>query len=220
MTTVYLIRHAQAQGNVDRVFQGHYDGKISPFGYKQLVALGADCRKYNFDCIYSSPLSRAQETAAAVNSSYGYEIKICDGLIEINGGDWEGLPWDSFADRDSVQNTNWLYNLAAFCAPNGESMAHANERIKNAVLDIVKENEGKTICIVSHGCVLSCFFNFCMGREFKDLTKDTLCDNTAVSKVLFDENLKPMLEFMGNNHHLPEELKSSVRKLWTRKEKD
>ena len=36
MTTIYLIRHAEAEGNIYRRIHGQYDGRITPRGYKQI----------------------------------------------------------------------------------------------------------------------------------------------------------------------------------------
>ena len=67
MTTLYLIRHAEAEGNIERRFQGHYNGKISENGEKQLRYLKKRFRKIHLNAVYTSPLSRAVATADAVN---------------------------------------------------------------------------------------------------------------------------------------------------------
>lgn len=39
MTSIYLIRHAEAEGNLFRRAQGHWNGKITARGKKQIDAL-------------------------------------------------------------------------------------------------------------------------------------------------------------------------------------
>ena len=39
MTKIYLIRHAEAEGNLYRRIQGHWDGSITPLGLQQIDAL-------------------------------------------------------------------------------------------------------------------------------------------------------------------------------------
>lgn len=70
MTTIYLIRHAQAAGNVGHVFQGHVNSNLSPLGYAQLEYLARRGQELHPDIVYSSPLKRAAETAKAVNRSW------------------------------------------------------------------------------------------------------------------------------------------------------
>lgn len=97
-TKVIIIRHCEARGNVDRIFNGHYDSDITENGEKQLACLAERMEKVPFDVIYSSPLLRARKTAQAANAGKNLPIQIEDGLIEINGGVWEGKPWKSFPE--------------------------------------------------------------------------------------------------------------------------
>lgn len=39
MTKIYLIRHAEAEGNLYRRIQGHWDGSITALGLQQIDAL-------------------------------------------------------------------------------------------------------------------------------------------------------------------------------------
>ena len=49
MTTIYLIRHAEAEGNLYRRVQGHWDGQVTPRGDLQIAALAE--RFPQNDCI-------------------------------------------------------------------------------------------------------------------------------------------------------------------------
>ena len=61
-TTVLLIRHGETEWNTLGKFQGCTDIALSKEGIKQAELL-KNRLKGNFDYIYSSPLSRAFETA-------------------------------------------------------------------------------------------------------------------------------------------------------------
>ena len=39
MTTIYLIRHAEAEGNLYRLAHGQYNSTLTPRGYRQLSVL-------------------------------------------------------------------------------------------------------------------------------------------------------------------------------------
>ena len=41
MTELFLIRHAEAEGNRYRMLQGRWDGDVTPLGYREIEALGA-----------------------------------------------------------------------------------------------------------------------------------------------------------------------------------
>ena len=217
VTTVYLIRHAQAEGNEKRLFQGHYNGGVSEMGWRQLEQLAEYGKTLPLDAVYSSPLDRALETAKAVNQSHGLPIRVREGLIEINGGDWEGVAWDRFPldypeENDAWENRPWLFH-----APNGETMAEVYQRITAAVLEIVRENPGKTVAVVSHGCAIRNFLTFAKGLPVEGIAQTGWCDNTAVSKIEFDEKLSPKLVYENETGHLAEETKTFARQLWWKK---
>ena len=67
MTTVYLIRHAEAEGNLYRIAHGQYDGLITDRGYQQLRVLKKRFDDVPIDAVYSSDLFRARTTARAMS---------------------------------------------------------------------------------------------------------------------------------------------------------
>ena len=81
ITKVYLVRHAEAAGNVAKTFQGHTDCEVTEKGHKQLACLAERFKDVHLDIIYSSPLLRTRQTAAAVNKYHGLDVHINQGLI-------------------------------------------------------------------------------------------------------------------------------------------
>ena len=66
MTRLYLIRHAEAEGNLYRVAHGHCNGLITNYrGYQQIDALRERFRKVDIDAVYSTGHLAAQGPAAA-----------------------------------------------------------------------------------------------------------------------------------------------------------
>lgn len=168
MTRIILIRHCEAEGNIKRVFQGHTDADISENGRKQLDLLRLRCRNMQIDAIYSSPLKRAYQTAEAINSFRNLTVQIHEDLIEINGGDWEGHYWRDLPGLFPEDTVLWNTRPYDFAPKNGEPMRHVYERMKRAVLEIAEKNQGKQICITSHGCP---FVIFCAGQWESPLSK-------------------------------------------------
>ena len=63
MTTIYLIRHAEADGNLYRRAHGWYDSVITDRGYRQIAALAKRFASTRFDAVYSSDRRRTMTTA-------------------------------------------------------------------------------------------------------------------------------------------------------------
>ena len=56
MTRVYVIRHAEAEGNLYRIAQGQYDSILTDRGWRQLQALAGRFRDVHLDAVYASDL--------------------------------------------------------------------------------------------------------------------------------------------------------------------
>ena len=87
------------------------------------------------------------------------------------------------------------------------------ERISNAVFNLVKENKGKTIAIASHGAVTRCLLCKLIYDDIEHLNDVVWCDNTAVTKIVFDENLEAKIEYINDTSHLPDEYLPSGSKI-------
>lgn len=205
MTTVYFVRHCEAEGNTKGILQGRSDSDVSGNSAKQLELVSLRLRNVPFSAIYSSPLRRAYKTAQAINRYHGLEIRKDVRLTEIDMGGWEGRSWTEIEEEDSAMLRIWNERPGEFEAPGGEAVRHVSERMWNAALDIAAANDGKTVCVVSHGCAIRSFLCRALGRSLSELNEIPWCDNTAVSVVEFADG-KAHVVRMNDASHIPPEL--------------
>ena len=99
MTTVYLIRHAEAEGNVCRRCHGQYDSLLTERAGAQLACLAKRFAEVPLDAIYASDLYRARHTAKAIADTKGMKVRVRQVLREIDMGDWEDLLGQSLHDN-------------------------------------------------------------------------------------------------------------------------
>ena len=121
MTTIYLIRHAEAEGNLFRRAQGHWNGKITPLGKKQIDALAQRFEGVNIDAAYSSDLDRAMETAGALLRGRDLKLRTTRELREIHMGVWEGDSWGNLSYKWPEQMYNFNNNPELWYVPGCES---------------------------------------------------------------------------------------------------
>ena len=93
MTQVYLIRHAEAEGNLYRMAQGQYNSILTDRGRRQVQALEARFRDIPVDAVYSSDLVRTPLPAGAICIPKNLPLRLDPGLREIHMGDWEDKTW-------------------------------------------------------------------------------------------------------------------------------
>ena len=89
MTKLYLIRHAEAEGNLYRIAQGQYNSIITDRGWRQIRALERRFQNIHVDAVYASDLYRTCATASAIYRPKGLELHRRRDLREICVGVWE-----------------------------------------------------------------------------------------------------------------------------------
>lgn len=100
MTRIYLIRHAEAEGNLYRIAHGHEEGLITDYrGPRQIRALAQRFRDIPVDAVYASDLIRTQTTAQAIYMPKGLPLHPDPAFREIGMGVWEGLTWRQIETR-------------------------------------------------------------------------------------------------------------------------
>lgn len=202
VTTLYLVRHCEAEGNINDTFQGSIDQDITEKGAKQLERLSERCRDTNFDVIYSSPLIRAYKTAEAVNKYHGLDIVTDKAFLEIDGGEFEGCKWDRLPLLFPDTYELWKNNFALFKTEKGEAMTDVYKRVSDGVIRVVKENIGKSIVIVSHGCAIRNMCCFLKGLKLEEIGECEWVDNTGISCFSFDDELRAKEVFVNDCSHL------------------
>ena len=223
MTTIYLVRHCEAMGNVQRIFQGYMDAEISENGGRQLNHLAKRFQGITLDAVYSSPLLRARLTAEAVNRHHGLPIKTDPRLIEINGGSWEGKRWAEIPTVYPTDSDIWLEQPWLFHTQNGESMRSVYDRMRDSLTDIVRDADivrdgNRHIAVVSHGCAIRNALCWAKGWLIEELNRVDWCDNTAVSVLEFDHNGTPNILLENDNSHLDAQTSTFEKQTWWRPE--
>ncbi len=204
MTEIYLVRHCEAMGNKERIFQGVSDCAITELGRKQLVFLAERFRNILLDAIYSSPLTRAVQTAEAVGKYHSLPINIHPKLIEIDGGEIEGISWVDFPETRPELEYYWSVEPHKFYPKNGEPMTSVYERSWEAVEEILATNKGKTVVLASHGCTLRNILCHAQGKPIEELSSVHWCDNTGVSCLRFGDDPLPEIVLFNDVSHLPD----------------
>lgn len=158
MTRLTIIRHVEAEGNLYRRVHGWYDSKVTPTGRCQIKRLEERIRNdikngTKYDVIYSSDLMRAMETAGAVSRATVIPIIPHPGLREIHSGNWEDRTW-AYCYRNDSELISTYASYPEWKINGGESIDTLCRRLSDTLEEIVADNLGKSICIVSHSVAI------------------------------------------------------------------
>lgn len=165
-TKLILWRHGQTDWNKDNKFQGQADVELNAAGQRQAQISAAQLRDLRPAAIYSSPLSRAQQTARKLTMLTGQEPILVDDLQEVNVGSWAGLSFDEVAARDlefvRARDAGEDYRFSA----EGETASEAGRRAAAVLRDIAERHRGQTVVAVSHGLAIRMAIAELLGWDF------------------------------------------------------
>jgi broad specificity phosphatase PhoE len=146
--TLVLWRHGQTAYNVEHRFQGQSDVPLNEVGLRQAAVAARQLAVLRPAAIYSSDLSRASVTAAALAQLTGLPVQLDKDLRERSGGTWEGLTETEIAARFPAERATWT-------PPDGETALAVTDRAAAALERIAASLAGgSTAVVVSHGAAL------------------------------------------------------------------
>ena len=217
VTKVYLIRHAEAEGNLYRRVHGWYDSLITENGYQQIKALEDRFRDIPVDAVYSSDLFRTRTTASAIYKPKGLELNTRHALREIHLGIWEDMTWAEADRMDPEQMTYFNTNDPRFCCEGSENFDQLRQRVSQGILTIAASYPGKTVAIFSHGMAIRNVIAHFKGipvEKTHELVPHG--DNTAVALLEIDSD-RVEVKYFNDNSHLSDDTSTLARQSWWRK---
>ncbi len=159
MTQVYLLRHGQVDAAPG--LYGKTDVSVTP---ETNIKIMSELLKHqhHFTDVISSPLIRCSTLAKQFSSKVQISLHIIDDFQEMDFGAFDGRTFDeiSLSDEHSGINKVW-HCLERFWQapainhlPKAELLSCFNQRIANAWTQLLKQYQGKTILLVTHGGVI------------------------------------------------------------------
>jgi broad specificity phosphatase PhoE len=154
--TLVLWRHGQTTFNAERRFQGQTDAPLNERGREQAARAARMLAALRPDAIFSSDLSRATETAAALARLTGLSVKLDPDLRERGGGAWEGMSEEQLRAEYADSYSTWTSAPPGWAPPGGESGAEVADRASAALARIADSLPGGSLgVVVGHGGALS-----------------------------------------------------------------
>ena len=143
-----LWRHGQTTWNAEHRFQGQTDIPLDATGEAQAEQAARCLAPLRPDALFSSDLTRAQQTAAPLARLTGLPVSLDKDLRERFGGDWEGLADAEIRERYPAERATWN-------PPNGEPTSVVADRMVSALIRIAGTlDNGQLAVVVGHGAAL------------------------------------------------------------------
>jgi broad specificity phosphatase PhoE len=201
VTTVHLLRHGEVH-NPDRVLYGRLPGfRLSDLGERQAAAAADWLAQRDITYLVSSPLERAQQTAAPLAAATGLDVVIDERLIEadnllqgrkVAGG--KGL----FADP-----SNWKFFVNPLRPSWGEPYVEIAARVL-AAARAARENAGAgEAVLVSHQLPIVAARRSAEGLHLYHDPRKRQCNLASVTSLTFDGDVIVGVDYTEPAANLP-----------------
>jgi broad specificity phosphatase PhoE len=197
-TKMILVRHGQTSWNALGLLQGNADVPLDATGVVQAQDLANSTYNKTVNVVYSSPLSRAYDTAQALADVHNLPVKVHGNLREMGVGIYTGYRASQIPSEVRI---SWTTN-PDFAMPSGipdptnlvdpsyvegiyfegESLNNVSDRAWNGITNLAKQHCGENVVAVTHGGVIQIALTHVYGLPVTNYSKITV--PTASQTVL------------------------------------
>ncbi|NLI99519.1 histidine phosphatase family protein [bacterium] len=197
LTTIYLIRHGECEGNREGLFRGRFNYPLNEQGIEQARSLATELMNVPLDAVYTSPLTRAYQTAEIVCQGRSIAPIIEEGFNNIYLGAWEGKPKSEVEKEQPHEFRLWRTEPEKLRMEGAETLDLVQKRAVSSLIRITGERRGGGFAVVTHRAVLKPLIAGLLGIPepyFWKLTPETASysivehtDERGFSLVLFNQ---------------------------------
>jgi probable phosphoglycerate mutase len=220
VTRLLLVRHGATDATEEGRFSGSSGAELSEEGRWQVARLGERLAQQDITRIYTSPLSRALDTASIIASHCRLEPVTRDGLREIGHGHWEGLQREEVERRFPEEYAAWEADPFTFAPKGGESGVTVLARALPVIREVVTAHPDEQLLIVSHKATLRLVLSSLLGFDARGY-RDRLDQSPACLNVVdFKDPVRARLMLFNDTSHYadrPRVPEQSLSKWWDRR---
>ena len=122
---------------------------LSPTGRDHVQRLAGELTEMPVRTIYTGNSRHCLESARILAQGRRARVRCLDALAEVNQGLWEGLPLSELERCYARSYRAWLRDPASVRPPDGETIAHAYQRVRQAIGWIVRRHGDQLVAIVA-----------------------------------------------------------------------
>lgn len=154
MQSIILVQHSQSEHHINNMSGGWTDSKLTELGKEQALKIGISLQsmveKNKESVLYSSDLLRASQTADILGEQLNLKVHLDQGLRELNTGIATGQTKEwAKKHRNPMKDNQFTIDYRLF--DKGESWREFYNRVSMTMNDILKNDQGKQVIIVTHG---------------------------------------------------------------------
>jgi broad specificity phosphatase PhoE len=197
--TLVLTRHGLTTRSKPEQHLGQtIDVPLSDEGRAQASRLRDRLACVAFEEIFSSPLARAQETAAIVAGER--PVRVDRRLLEMDYGAWEGLTYAQIEERDEARRRMWERDPAVLRCPRGESGNDVAARAGSFLVELLeahvaahgpRDTAERPVLAVAHSSLNRILVCVALGLPIREFRERFTQDQVNITVLRFEHGDGP-----------------------------
>lgn len=197
-----LVRHGETDWNRERRSLGRSDIPLNQVGTEQAKRVAQALSDEKPAAIYSSPLSRALETAQAIAQHHGLAVVVEPGLAEMDAGELDGLLFQDMREKYAELLNRWATDAEEVRFPGGENLKEVQQRAWAVIERIHRDHRDASVVVVSHNFTILTILCKAIGLSLSQFRR-MRSSLAGVSVVDLNEQ-GSVLELFNDTCHLEE----------------
>lgn len=176
---IILVRHGRTALNASHRLQGRVDAELDEVGVQQIRTVASDLSKrFEVARIVTSPLTRAQQSAALLTETLRHEPFVDERWIELDYGVWDGVELGAVpADVWHKWRTD-----PNFAPEGGESFAALDRRVEQACEELADDASSDHVVVVSHVSPMKSACAWALGAD-RSVAHRSRLDQAAICRI-------------------------------------
>jgi probable phosphoglycerate mutase len=201
VTLLLLIRHGTNDWVHGRLAGWTPGVHLNEEGRLQAARLSERLGDLPITTIYSSPLERCVETAAAVAQPRGLALRLVEQVGEVRYGEWQGAELKELYKHELWPGVQHYPSGTRF--PNGESLGEAQMRVVQALDGLRAQHPKQIIAVFSHADLIKLAIAYYVGMHI-DLFQRLTINPCSLTALAFERMGPRLMAFndTGSLEHL------------------
>jgi broad specificity phosphatase PhoE len=173
MLHIVLIRPGSTDYDVQERILGSLDIPLNEKGLAEVAGCVEQLRDKRMEAIFTPVSQPSLQTAEVIAKALGIKVKKVERLENLNQGLWQGMLVEDVRHKQPKVYRQWQEQPENVCPPEGEMLSEADERVRTAIMKLLKRRKEGTIGLVLPEPLLSLARRFITHEPLGDLWKAT-----------------------------------------------
>ncbi|MBN2477519.1 MAG: histidine phosphatase family protein [Pirellulales bacterium] len=173
MLQIILIRPGSTDYDQQHRIQGTLDIPLNEQGSDEVAQTVEQLAGRGIETVYAPPTQPAEQTGQAIAKGLGVKLRKLERMQNLDHGLWQGMRVEDVRQKQPKVYRQWQEQPENVCPPEGEMLSQAGERVRAAIMKLLKRHREGVIGLVLSEPLASLVRHFVQHVELGDLWKAT-----------------------------------------------